>query len=63
LQQIQNEQKYLRLREMTHRSITEETCERILYWSVFEVIILVGMSIWQVFYLRRLFLRREEILV
>lgn len=55
LSQIQNEQKYLRLREMTHRDITEQTCARLLWWSIFEVIILVFMSVFQVYYLRRFF--------
>lgn len=55
LSQIQNEQKYLRLREMTHRDITEATCARLLWWSIFEVFILVFMSVFQVYYLRRFF--------
>jgi hypothetical protein len=55
LSQIQNEQKYLRLREMTHRDVTEQTCARLLWWSIFEVFILVFMSVFQVWYLRRFF--------
>lgn len=48
-------QKYMRGREKTHRDTTESTKRRVLWWSVFESIVLVSMSIWQVAYLRKFF--------
>lgn len=48
-------QKYMRGREKTHRATTESTKRRVLWWSVFESIVLVTMSIWQVVYLRKFF--------
>jgi hypothetical protein len=48
-------QKYMRGREKTHRATTESTKRRVLWWSVFESIVLVAMSVWQVVYLRKFF--------
>ncbi|KAJ1629483.1 emp24/gp25L/p24 family/GOLD-domain-containing protein [Pavlovales sp. CCMP2436] len=48
-------QKYMRGREKTHRQTTESTKRRVLWWSVFESVVLVAMSVWQVTYLRKFF--------
>jgi len=58
LSEIQNEQKYLRMREHNHRDLAEETNDKILYWSIVEAIVLVIMSVVQVFVLKRFF--RED---
>eukprot|EP00695_Tsukubamonas_globosa_P000177 TRINITY_DN1130_c0_g1_i1.p1 TRINITY_DN1130_c0_g1~~TRINITY_DN1130_c0_g1_i1.p1 ORF type:complete len:201 (-),score=50.08 TRINITY_DN1130_c0_g1_i1:66-668(-) len=55
LNAIQNEQKYLRMRERTHRDTSESTNSRVLWWSIFEAFVLVGMSVLQVFFLKRFF--------
>eukprot|EP01132_Coremiostelium_polycephalum_P002689 gene2689-3335_t len=52
---IKNEQTYFRMREAAHRNTAESTNSRILWWSVFEAFLLVAMSIWQIYYLRRFF--------
>eukprot|EP01113_Clastostelium_recurvatum_P034960 TRINITY_DN480_c0_g1_i1.p1 TRINITY_DN480_c0_g1~~TRINITY_DN480_c0_g1_i1.p1 ORF type:complete len:214 (-),score=38.96 TRINITY_DN480_c0_g1_i1:78-695(-) len=52
---IQAEQDYMRIREMAHRNTTESTNARVMWWSIFEALMLVAMSIWQVYYLRRFF--------
>ena len=61
LAQIQNEQKNLRMRERAHRDLAELTNTRVLWWSIFEVGVLVAMSIWQVFYLRRFFEKKSVV--
>jgi len=45
----------MKMREQTHRNTSESTNGRVLWWSVFECLLLIGMSCWQIFYLRRLF--------
>lgn len=55
LSQIQQEQSYLRTRERVHRDTAESTNSRVLWWSLFEAFVLVAMSVWQVYYLRRFF--------
>lgn len=55
LYNVQDEQKYMRVRERVHRNTTESTNARVLWWSFVEAAILVGMSLYQVYYLRRFF--------
>merc|ERR1711871_228237 len=55
LYNVQDEQKYMRVRERVHRNTTESTNARVLWWSFLEAAILVGMSLFQVSYLRRFF--------
>mmetsp|Transcript_12098 Transcript_12098/g.16717 ORF Transcript_12098/g.16717 Transcript_12098/m.16717 type:complete len:204 (+) Transcript_12098:41-652(+) len=50
-----NEQDYMKMREKAHRNTSESTNERVIWWSIFEVIILFCMSVWQIYYLRRFF--------
>eukprot|EP00164_Ancoracysta_twista_P002866 GFYU01003818.1.p1 GENE.GFYU01003818.1~~GFYU01003818.1.p1 ORF type:complete len:206 (+),score=53.02 GFYU01003818.1:94-711(+) len=55
LHMVQAEQKYMRMRERVHRNTTESTNARVLWWSFFEAVLLVAMSLWQIYYLRRFF--------
>uniref|UniRef100_A0A6B2LJV9 GOLD domain-containing protein n=1 Tax=Arcella intermedia TaxID=1963864 RepID=A0A6B2LJV9_9EUKA len=52
---------YLKMRESAHRSTNESTNERVVYWSIFEMIILVALSSWQVYYLKRFFEDRRSL--
>jgi len=52
---IANDQKYLKMREEAHRNTNESTNSRVLWWSIFEMVALIAMSIWQIYYLRRFF--------
>jgi len=52
---ISNDQRYLKMREEAHRNTNESTNERVLWWSMFEIVVLLSMSIWQIYYLRRFF--------
>lgn len=58
---IQNEQKYLKMREIRHRYTTESTNQRVIVWNAFEAITLVAMSLFQIYYLRRFFEDRRSI--
>eukprot|EP00002_Diphylleia_rotans_P007902 TRINITY_DN17566_c0_g1_i1.p1 TRINITY_DN17566_c0_g1~~TRINITY_DN17566_c0_g1_i1.p1 ORF type:complete len:199 (+),score=53.12 TRINITY_DN17566_c0_g1_i1:46-642(+) len=55
LNRIATEQTYLKTRERAHRGTAESTNLRVLWWSLFEVALLVLMSILQVLYLHKLF--------
>ena len=61
LTSIQTEQNYLRTRERVHRDTSESTNSRVLWWSIFEVFVLVAMSVWQVYYLKRFFEIKRQI--
>lgn len=37
------------------KTVNESTNARVLWWSIFEALVLVAMSAWQVYYLRRFF--------
>jgi len=61
LASIQSEQAYMRARERGHRSTTESTNERVLYWAVFEAIVLLCMSFGQIFYIKRSFETKTKV--
>lgn len=53
LTELQEEQKYLRSVERVHRETIESTNVRMLYWSLFEVFVLITMGMFQIYYLKR----------
>eukprot|EP01090_Pellita_catalonica_P010999 TRINITY_DN2247_c0_g1_i3.p1 TRINITY_DN2247_c0_g1~~TRINITY_DN2247_c0_g1_i3.p1 ORF type:complete len:111 (-),score=7.44 TRINITY_DN2247_c0_g1_i3:197-529(-) len=59
LDDVNKEQKYLRVREQTHRDTQESTFARVYWFSLVESIVLVVMSVLQIIYLRRLFYSKE----
>ncbi|VDD75852.1 unnamed protein product [Mesocestoides corti] len=50
-----HEMEYLEVRENLHRAINENTNSRVVMWAAFEAVIIVGMSMGQVYYLKRFF--------
>jgi hypothetical protein len=55
LSQVKDEQTYIVVRERTHRNTAESTNARVKWWSVFQLGVLVGMCIFQVWWLKRFF--------
>ena len=45
----------LQVRDRIHRSINESTNSRVVMWSFFEAIVLIVMTVGQVYYLKRFF--------
>ncbi|EEH41424.2 endosomal P24B protein [Paracoccidioides lutzii Pb01] len=55
LTQVKNEQQYIVIRERTHRNTAESTNARVKWWSIFQLAIIIGEGIFQVWWLKRFF--------
>ena len=55
LAQVKDEQTYILIRERTHRNTAESTNARVKWWSVFQIGVLVGEGVFQVWWLKRFF--------
>ncbi|KJZ73545.1 hypothetical protein HIM_07101 [Hirsutella minnesotensis 3608] len=55
LAQVQDEQGYIIVRERTHRNTAESTNARVKWWNLFVIGVVVGESLFQVWWLRRFF--------
>ncbi|CAR23318.1 Endosomal protein P24B [Lachancea thermotolerans] len=53
--ELKNEQSYIVIRERTHRNTAESTNDRVKWWSVFQLGVVIASSLFQVYYLRRFF--------
>lgn len=52
---IKHEQEYMHIRDRIHREINESTNSKVVWWSIFEAVILVLMTVGQIYYLKRFF--------
>jgi len=55
LNKITREQKYLRSREQVHRDTQESTFVRVYWFSTLESIVLVALSVFQIFFMKKWF--------
>lgn len=55
LAQVKDEQQYIVVRERTHRNTAESTNARVKWWNLFVIGVVVGESLFQVWWLRRFF--------
>ncbi|KAK6636374.1 hypothetical protein RUM43_010034 [Polyplax serrata] len=55
LTNVKHQQEYMHVRDRIHRDINESTNFRVVLWSFFEAVILVTMTLGQVYYLKRYF--------
>jgi len=52
---VKHEQEYMEVRDKIHRKINESTNSRVVMWSFFEAVVLIAMTVGQVYYLKRFF--------
>ncbi|KAK2005167.1 emp24/gp25L/p24 family/GOLD [Colletotrichum falcatum] len=55
LAQVKDEQSYIVMRERTHRNTAESTNSRVKWWNLFVIGLVIGESVFQVWWLRRFF--------
>ncbi|KAK5132633.1 hypothetical protein LTR08_008755 [Meristemomyces frigidus] len=55
LAQVKDEQSYIVVRERIHRNTAESTNSRVKWWSIFQLGVLVGEGVFQVWWLKRFF--------
>ncbi len=53
--QVKDEQQYIIMRERTHRNTAESTNARVKWWSIFQLGVLLGEGVFQVWWLKRFF--------
>lgn len=52
---VREENGYMLMRIISHQKVNESTNSNVLYWSIFEAVVVICMSIGQVIYLKRIF--------
>nr|POE47692.1 endosomal protein p24b [Quercus suber] len=55
LAQVKDEQSYIVVRERTHRNTAESTNGRVKWWSIFQLGVVIGEGVFQVWWLKRFF--------
>uniref|UniRef100_A0A6A7G9G4 GOLD domain-containing protein n=1 Tax=Hirondellea gigas TaxID=1518452 RepID=A0A6A7G9G4_9CRUS len=60
LQTVHDEQRYLKARERRARSTNESTNSRVLWWSILQAVVCVGMALWQIYYLKSFFEQKRS---
>ena len=51
LHNLMDHQSYMRQREEQHAIEMESISSRVFIWTIVEAIVLVGMAVWQIFYI------------
>jgi len=59
--EIRQELDYQKTREAAFRDVSESTNSRAVWWSVFQIVIVVGSAVWQMQYLKKFFRKRKLI--
>lgn len=62
LNQVKDEQEYIVVREQVHRNTAESTNSRVKWWSIFQLFVVGGNGVFQVWYLKRFFEVRFRLL-
>lgn len=55
INEVEDEQSYIVIRERTHRNTAESTNDRVKWWSLFQLGVVVANSLFQIYYLKRFF--------
>jgi p24 family protein beta-1 len=52
---VKDEQEYIVLRERVHRNTAESTNSRVKWWSMFQLIVVIGVGAFQIWWVKRFF--------
>lgn len=52
---MKDEQSYIVVRERVHRNTAESTNGRVKWWSMFQLMVVIGEGVFQVWWLKRFF--------
>lgn len=55
LDMLRDHQEYMRAREEQHRNTVSSINSKVYWWTLAEAVILVGMAVWQILYIRTFF--------
>ncbi|KAK7208353.1 emp24/gp25L/p24 family/GOLD-domain-containing protein [Myxozyma melibiosi] len=55
LEQVKDELEYIMIRERVHRNTAESTNSRVKWWSIFQIGVVAGSGVFQVYFLKRFF--------
>ena len=55
VEQITKDLSYQRYREEKFRAVSENTSQRVFWWSLFQVAVVLGLAVWQCTHLKRFF--------
>jgi len=61
LAQIQDEQRYFWSRERSSRNTAESTNERVLWFSVVELVLIIGLGAWQLYTMYSIFQKKLRV--
>ncbi|KAB0401843.1 hypothetical protein E2I00_008770 [Balaenoptera physalus] len=59
---VKREQEYMEVRGRIHRAVNDNTNSRVVLWPFFEALVLVAMTLGQIYYLKRFFEVRKVVL-
>jgi hypothetical protein len=55
LNAIYEDHEYLKTRERVHRATMDSTHSRVVWWTIFEAVVLISLGVWQIYSIRRVF--------
>eukprot|EP01134_Creolimax_fragrantissima_P004375 CFRG4375T1 len=58
---VKDENAYMTTREIQHTQINEATHSNVLYWAIFQCVVVISMSLGQVFYMKRFFEQKRMV--
>ncbi|KNC74583.1 hypothetical protein SARC_12875 [Sphaeroforma arctica JP610] len=58
---VKDENQYMSSRELQHSQINEATHANVLYWAIFQCLVVIFMSIGQVYYMKRFFEQKRMV--
>jgi len=55
IQDVKYDQEYIYLRDIAHQNIANKTNNRVMFWFIFQLLLIIALGVWQVFFVTRFF--------